>query len=539
MGKAGRKKREAELRLEQRKQAEEQARQLRNRRTKKIVALTIAVIMALTAIIAPTAMFITARLNNGTRMRNTIVLESENFHINGAMLTYHFYDNIHATLAGPQGELFIELGLAFGINLRRTRPLTMPETTWFKYFFNEAYSNAQALLVFAEAALEANLPLNEHNRNNIEATISDLQRSAHVRNMSLNAFLSRYFGRGVQEGDVRDFLELLELASNKSDYIRINVNITDEEILNHYEVRQSEYWMVDYLSIVLGVRMFDVLPIFGELTEQQRAVLWANRQRIAAHLAEAATRYRFETVALDYFRALYEEAGEQFTSEDQVSLLQMITVLSHQLSRIANIPDPDGRNEWLFSDEREAGDTITFESPDHGTIAILFILNPLHRDERITKNIREIFFDLLDFETPEAAEDAARRVWNMVNGRDDLTEEMFIAFAQENFTDPVRSALGGIINNLILFDADDPGAAVINWAHENRREHGDISFIESALGYHIVFYIGEGLPVWKADIVAYLEGDYIFRTSLALNQRHPIIENNESAARSRIPRWGR
>ncbi|MCD7711556.1 MAG: peptidyl-prolyl cis-trans isomerase [Firmicutes bacterium] len=39
-----------------------------------------------------------------------------------------------------------------------------------------------------------------------------------------------------------------------------------------------------------------------------------------------------------------------------------------------------------------------------------------------------------------------------------------------------------------------------DWAYDEDREYGDVEIIESDYGYHIMFFVGDGMTAWMSDI---------------------------------------
>ena len=527
MGKNKRTKHFARERLLREQEQVKKAKAQRKKTTKKIFLISLVVLLILAILVVPTTLLLFARRNSGNSMRNTIVAESENFQVNGAMFTFHFYDTLMKTVSANLHD-YTHFGLSLDANLRRTRD---PRTglTWFDYFMARALDSMEDILTFAQAAYDADVTLTDHDRQTIDNIIAEKHMQSQVRRLSFDVFVGERFGWGVNEQDIRDYLEIYFLHQRMFQYVIAEIDITSEAASSWFYQNQENFMFVDVVSIDIGFPWIwiESIPSFDSLSEQEQSVLLADRYALAQTFGAASTLQEFEEMATEYFRQLHQREGLPFSPADALEHLDMINdtfVLSDRNS--------DPLHDWMYSDQREEGDFFILKSEITGVVAVYYIVNPLHRLEQPTHNVREIFINSLDFPSHGDAEDYARALWNSwQNG--DQTESRFSSLAQSRNRNTYLAARSGLRINLRWHDDNEsnPLFYVINWAYGSNISVGDSTFIPTNDGFHILFYVGEGFPVWQAQAEENLLRRERWEIIQSYSQRFVPTIHERSAAR--------
>ncbi len=164
---------------------------------------------------------------------------------------------------------------------------------------------------------------------------------------------------------------------------------------------------------------------------------------------------------------------------------------------------------WAFADGRGIGDTNvihtgdgskaddTFEKPTTATVTVYLIRKTQYANETKTRNVSYMLFS-----TKAAAESAIAEL----GGMESVTLEGFETFAEANATASGHSTLTNYIKGSLGSDVFD------NWLYDGLRMPGHVTTTPLALDestYAIVFYAGEGIPTWRADVKsALLDADY-------------------------------
>ena len=175
---------------------------------KKAKLTTVVLVCVLAAIIVLTATLVILD-NTGTFLRASIVYQSDNFSIDGMMTTYMFYSTYNSWYSSL-GE-------------------------YTSYYINESYitSQAESILLLCEAAKAEGYSLVDEDYAKINKTVTDIKDAAREAGYSLG----QLYGQGVTETDIRNMLELQQLASkiqtDKQDGLTDSY-LSDAEAVNKY-----------------------------------------------------------------------------------------------------------------------------------------------------------------------------------------------------------------------------------------------------------------------------------------------------------------
>lgn len=143
---------------------------------------------------------------------------------------------------------------------------------------------------------------------------------------------------------------------------------------------------------------------------------------------------------------------------------------------------------WLFAEERKAGDTTIIENETRHLYYVL-AFEKRYLDETSTVDMRMI---VLEEENGQTVLDE----WKS----GDATEESFAEIA-DKYNDPsILSVEGGLLEGL----SKDDGLPdeVTEWMYDSKRVKGDTSIIapEDDVFTYVIYYVGTNSPVWKQNI---------------------------------------
>lgn len=172
---------------------------------------------------------------------------------------------------------------------------------------------------------------------------------------------------------------------------------------------------------------------------------------------------------------------------------------------------PSAYKSWLADASRKNGDLELFHVDGTGSYVVRF--EGRERDESPTVDVRHI---LIQAETTDADEtdengykipsqaalDAAKEKAQKLLDQwkaGDATAESFGKLAEENSTDSGSNTNGGLYENI---PENQFFAAFNDWMYDSARQPGDTDLIENPQsgqqGWHVVYYVGPGEPVWKS-----------------------------------------
>lgn len=169
--------------------------------------------------------------------------------------------------------------------------------------------------------------------------------------------------------------------------------------------------------------------------------------------------------------------------------------------------DPEAKeidefDKWLFDAARKVGDIKSVTDGDTTdskkvTYTVYFVVETSHRDESETNDVAHLLVSFDDFKAGSTITDAEKK--KAREKADELlaefkkgetTLEAFETFAKKNTADS-SVVYENVYEGQMVEEFED-------WLFDDARKAGDMDIVETTYGYHIMYYIGEGLPVWKA-----------------------------------------
>ena len=134
------------------------------KKIKKIVGISITSVIALALVFM---VVFNAVSSTGFFLRNTVAMETDNFKIDNAMMTY-FVKNQYYNYANTNGEMLEALGLDPQKSLASQ---SYGDGTWLDFFLSSAKTQANSTLLFAEKAKADGIELTDEDYANIDETI--------------------------------------------------------------------------------------------------------------------------------------------------------------------------------------------------------------------------------------------------------------------------------------------------------------------------------------------------------------------------------
>lgn len=198
---------------------------------------------------------------NGTIMRMRTAVRSENFRVDGKMMTYFInakYQNFLSTYSAYLSNLSLDntkplQDQTFGDTSANASALDKAllgefEGTWFDYFASETEKEVKNMLIYCEEAYKLGLKLGDAEKKNIDDAIATIEETATSYGYPLNAYLAASYGEGVKEKDLRHAMELSELATLGMNAMsdKLNDAIGNDRVLSTYEADSAKYNLIDY-----------------------------------------------------------------------------------------------------------------------------------------------------------------------------------------------------------------------------------------------------------------------------------------------------
>lgn len=488
MGKAKRnklKKEEEQKRLEK---LREQKRADR-RDTAKVAIIAISILLAVAILVGACCLIVLSIRSTGNYLRDRESITSDNFKVNNAMVSYFFRDNFNAQRS------YYDYYYSY-FNLNTSMPLRdqkySDNMTWFDYMMNSTASSIANMLILAEAAKDAGVEVTDIEEGRIDLTIEAMQKHADEAKMSLEKYIHENYGLGVKESDIRDALELYYL--NQKFYYKTlsEIEVTNDEITKKFDDDKNSYLTVDYMTYT-----------FTKTTEGKSA------DEKAEELAKA-------TNAIDFNKAL-----RKILTEDGLKSSDIDTALENAEVKDATYSSSSEYSKWMFEDGRENGEVKTIKA-DSGSVSVYLVTNAPHKDESKTRNVRHILFSLSDYDTEEECKAAAEAVLEQFK-KDGGGEEAFAELARRESSDTGSAMNGGLYEN--VSEKDNLVEEFLDWLFEEDRKVGDVGIIKTDYGYHIMYYPGEGRPVWEAAVYSAIVNEKYTEMAEDFSEKYKVNVN--------------
>lgn len=409
-------------------------------------------------------------LDNGTKMRQTVVAESENYSIDGAMFSYfiHYY---YQNYLNSYGSYLSLIGLDTNKSLKDQVYSESDGTTWFDMFAESAETMAQQYLVLNEAAKAAGMTLTDKEKEIVDAKAA--------------AFDTTGYGRGVTNEDMQHIFDLSVLASKFYQSKLAEFEPTEEEIETAYNEDPKAYQYVDYYSYTLSFADEDDTSSSSSTSSEPETIKLTKDEakELADELAACKDNQAFVDWVVNYTK---ETSTEESSQEDLDKIPDSL------LTSSASYTADDDVSEWAFS--AKVNDTYIYENDDANTYTVYSLKSEAARREDNTVNVRHILVS--------TKEEAQSILDTYLAG--DKTEESFGLLAFEYSTDNGSVDYGGLYENVYQGQMVD---AFNDWCFDESRQVGDCDIVETDYGYHVMLFCGEGLVRWQSEVRGDLVND--------------------------------
>ncbi|MEE0968416.1 MAG: peptidylprolyl isomerase [Clostridia bacterium] len=506
--------------------------------------------------------------DNGIILRSKTVMESENYKISGTVMkvaTMSAYRNFLNTY----GDLVSYFGLDTSKSLESQE---YGEGTWLDYFRDGAETTLKSALVYAEAAKEAGVTLDEDEKKAIDESMDAIGTVALANGYNERSYLALLYGKGVNINDVREFEELMTLAGKYETKVRNDTkdSITDEEVSEYYDENKDNFAISDVLSYT------ETIKISSDLSEEEKA---AKKLEILAKfdaMKAAQSEEEFKAALLAYYKETAKEDDEE-TPEDKVEAA-LTTVKKSQVALEeasewlfeqkdgeyvraegdlklfvddAEAPKADDKtendeNNGVETAETETGDTdeavesetdtssdsetaaAETDAPENEetkptelsyTVTIYYVVKAPYANEELTKNVGHILFSLNSYASEAEAKEAAGKVYDeFVAG--DKTKESFEKLAEEN-TDDSGIFYEDVLKGEMVSEFDA-------WIYDEARKEGDTGVVLTDYGYHVMYFMGDGIESWASECKTSITNEKTEKTYEEYEEKYAVSVNEKA-----------
>jgi len=488
------------LAANQKKQAAAAARKKERRNKILAIVATVLVVAVLGSLIAYSKL-----TTAGFFLRRTVSASSTTLKADNAVVSYFFHQNYQKFLS-DYGYYLSYFGLDTSKSLKAQQSAFDQGTSWFDYFLSSTKTSLTQMLVLAEEATSRGLALDDDDRATVERSLANLKEAAKTNNVSETYYIHSLFGKGVNRSDVRRAMELSLLADKGYRAVVGEYSFGEADYQNYIKENPKALLRADYITMTLTTSdgMME-----GDVSHQ---II----NDYAGKLEATKTRAEFEAVAFDYLKNIAYKDDTDKTDDDIREEIEGFVVENATYSEGTEL------SEWLFDASRKVGDT--YRHTDETTYAtdVILVLSTAALDTGKTATVRHILISENTAGSDEEAKakaDALLAEWQ--SGA--ATEDSFAALAKANSEDS-SAADGGLIENIA---AGKTVEAFDAWIFDAARKAGDTAVVSSEYGYHVMYYVGEGLTAWEAEADAVLRSDKYSEDYAALQEKYPVTFDDE------------
>lgn len=364
--------------------------------------------------------------------------------------------------------------------------------TWADYLRINALNYLQSYISYSDLARQAGLTLTEEEQTSIDEQIETVRKTATDADYALDRYLTKLYGKGVNEKLLRSILEDKILAANYATQkqTEITSSITNDELLAEYDANQNVY-------AIMSLSVFMVTP------EQATTAADATDEEKAA--ANAEMKAQAKTKAEGYLAKVTDAASVLTQAQAyQSSLTETSVRLSDTTHTAISNSFGSAVADWAISADRAVGDKAVIETDSGYAVAYMSAL--AHKNETKPVNVRHI---LIQFPTDSNGKATtptdeekktyyakAKAVYDEY--QNNPTEETFSNLAINNSEDTGSKENGG------LYEAVAPGDMVTefnDWCFNPARQPGDTDIVETTYGYHVMYYVNnDNEALWSSTV---------------------------------------
>lgn len=498
--------------------------------TRKTVRKVIGIIAAVLAVAIVAGVLIIYNIyDSGFVQKRTTALETENYKISSAMLTY-YYNSAYQNFVSSYGSAISSLGLDTSKSLKDQK-MSGSDGTWYDYFLNNAKNSAQQILVLCEAARADGIKLTDEQKDEIDEVIATMKSNAKSNNVSLDFYLSRVYGTGVDEGVFRKCMELSELAAHYSEHMTEQYKYEESDWDKYFEDNKSSFLKADWMLYTFTA---NAETLADDATDEEKAAAKQKREEeykalkaTAAELAATKDADAFSVYVESWLRTVkYAGMDDDALKEDKVDIKALVEGCKKTGNTGSSETD---LNKWAFSDERKAYDTKTVEDDEKYSVSVYMMLPAentedlglacQYRDTYVLKNYTYIPFLTSDYnKSADEAKAAAEKV--LESFKEDPSEDTIATLSDKN---------GGAKR-----EDSDKGAVsdeVDQWLYDSERKAGDCAVVTGEKGSYVVYYSGDGDIKWQAQANNSLMNDQYEEDYEALEKKHTVTVSNNGVAK--------
>ncbi len=446
---------------------------------------------------------------NGFFYRNAVSLKSENYEVNNAMMQYFFnmqYQNYASTLQS--------MGVDTSKSLKDQ--IYTSDQSWFDWLMDMTVNNVKSMLVLCEAAKAEGFELTDADKAEMDTAMDSLKAQmkeyANQNGLSETYVLRAIYGFGLKYGDIRDAMELNQLASAYSTKLSDSFEYGESDFTAYLEENKADFEKVDYMYYTFTAKADEEEEAestdTADTEDAEEETRSANKQEAYDLANNLAQKLKAAETAGDDVAAIFTESVKTYLNdtvyadeEDADKKAESVEkdLYAMKVTAASNDESSDFI-KYAFSDDAKTEKVHFIGNDNDGKYFVYYITEGSYIEEYNTKNLRLI--TLTDANDVDLSE-LYTKVMDEIEASD-KSEDAFAQIAMTYSQDASAASNGGLYENQ---GKNDAGISKLGeWLYDDSRKAGDIESFsvaaETADGtnyMYIAYFIGDGEVKWQRD----------------------------------------
>ena len=458
---------------------------------------TIAIIAVLVAAIAIGVVSLIT--TSGVIEKNTVAATVGDHKISALEASFYYNDTITSTynnwfnMYGENMELYM---MFMGLDLKK--PLNEqphpedPNKTWADFFVDEAMNRAKSDYVLYEKAVAEGHTLTDAEKVDLDNAISSVNLMALYSGYNdVGAFMYANYGPGATMETYTEYCNRSALATSyyNAHQAALKYEIAD---LDAYQAGKE----LDYTSFSYASYYVNATDYMTGGKEENGSIVYSDEEKAAG--AEAALTVANQLANNKTLENLNKAIAALPVNKDKTdaSASHFEDALYPSISTTLS--------SWLAKDGLVNGDTtvIPMESTADGKTTVsgyyVVLFEDRNENERKLANVRHILVNFVSETASQTYTDAekaaakaeAEKILADLQAAGTITDEVFAAKATELTDDTGSKANGGLFSDILpvygIYEEN-----FTDWATDPARKPGDTGIIDTAYGYHVMYYKGD------------------------------------------------
>ena len=379
--------------------------------------------------------------------------------------------------------------------------------SWRDHILDEVMKTITSDIALAEKAGAEGYKLSEDAAAEREDLIEEMNSGWAAKGYrSRSAFLSANFGPYMTYDHL---IELLDRRMLAADYAMTHMEelraagYSEDQYADYYKEHTNDLdtFVLSQVTFRARVDTTDENGETVELTDKERD---AAMEKAKAEAKANAEKFMDRLKNGEDFEKLITEFGDQVTG-------------SYVKQPVKGAAVNDTYSEWAYDAARKSGDVNLSEySTDSNYICYVSRFESRSLDESATATVHHILIPAAEsgkdptdeeYRTAKSEADTILGLWKAGGA----TEQSFADLAKDQSADKGSAANGGLIANISADSSYIPEFK--DWALDPSRKPGDTGVVKntgsSIKGWHIMYYVESGAPIWKQTAQAsLLDGEF-------------------------------